>query len=425
MDDAINRTILESMSDGVLVVGFDGRILFVNRAASVLLGLGGSETAQKNYTELFMSEAENDPFNDILFNGIQSHQIRSYCEVPFRRSDGTRIELAVTSSFLRDGEEQGKGSGGIVVVFKDITESKALDLARKRVLDHLSHELKTPLVILKATLKRAIGPGNAKLGERIEQNLKRLEEIQHAVDDIVQTKGGNDRHQPGIGIEQILFLLDVIEEENDGYKDAIGIVRNEISSLLGEDHLNYRSVSIAEELKGAVGQARDAARHRSVSLELEIDGDLEVSIDPRVLNKAFLTLIKNAVEATPDGGDIAVSLKRAGTLVIVEVRDTGIGITTESKAQIFEGFYHARETDLYTTKKPYDFGAGGKGLELLRLKMFAEMFRFTIECESRRCVHVPLESMLCPGSTDACAKVKDADECARASGTTFRLRFGV
>ena len=413
------------MSDGVLVVGFDGRILFVNRAAAGLLGLSGPEAAQKNYTELFMSEAENDPFNDILFNGIQSRQVRSYCEVPFHRSDGTHIELAVTSSFLRDSEEQGKGSGGIVVVFKDITESKALDLARKRVLDHLSHELKTPLVILKATLKRAIGPDNAKLGERIEQNLKRLEEIQLAVDDIVQTKGGNDRHRPGIGIEQILFLLDVIAEENEGYKDAIGIVRNEISSLLGEDHLNYRSVSIAEELKGAVGQARDAARHRSVSLELEIDGDLDVSIDPKVLNKAFLTLIKNAVEATPDGGDIAVSLKRAGTLVIVEVRDTGIGITTESKAQIFEGFYHARETDLYTTKKPYDFGAGGKGLELLRLKMFAEMFRFTIECESRRCVHVPLESMLCPGSTDACAKVKDADECARASGTTFGLRFGV
>lgn len=422
MDDVINSTILASMNDGVFVVDFNGRILFINRAASELLHIGETEITEKSFKELFMMEAENDAFNDILFNGIQNREVRAYCEVPFRRSDGKRIELAVTSSFLRNNEGSGQGSG-IVLVFKDITASKALDLARQRVLDHLSHELRTPLTIVKATLKRVIGPDDVKIGERIEHNLKRLEEIQLAVNDIVQKKNVEEKHQAEVWVQQMFYLLDILAEENKEYASTIDLVKNEVSRLLGEHYFHSQPIDIMEELTNAVGQARTSARHRFVSLHLKSDVEAKTWIDRQVLNKAFLTLIKNAIEATPDGGDVAVSATQKEDCVVVEVKDTGIGITPESQAQIFGGFYHARETDLYSTKKPYDFGAGGKGLELLRLKIFSELFQFNIEYESRRCVHIPDESLLCPGSIETCSYVKNAGECAEAGGTSFRLKF--
>jgi two-component system phosphate regulon sensor histidine kinase PhoR len=410
------------MNDGVLVIGFDGRIVFANGAANDLLCIGKSEMAEKSYTELFMSESENDAFNDIIFNGIQDRETRVYCEVPFRRSDGKLVELAVTSSFLRN-KVKSEQDEGIVVVFKDITESKALDRARQRILDHLSHELRTPLTIINATLKRVIDPENARFGDRIEQNLKRLQDIQLAVNDIVNRKQALEEVHFGTWIKQVQHLFDIIAEENGECASFINTVKNEITGLFGEHYSSSQSIDLSEEIVKAVEQSRRSAAHRQVLLNTEIKNGLRVWIDPEALNKILMTPVKNAIEATPDGGEIILSLTQAEAYILLSVRDTGIGITPESQAQIFGGFYHARDTNLYSTKKPYDFGAGGKGLELLRLKIFADLYQFTIECESKRCVFIPDESQLCPGSIEACPHVKDGGECAKTGGTTFRLKF--
>jgi signal transduction histidine kinase len=73
--------------------------------------------------------------------------------------------------------------------------------------------------------------------------------------------------------------------------------------------------------------------------------------------------------------------------LVFTVRDTGVGITAESRKQIFSGFYHARDTGHYSTKKPFDFGAGGKGLELLRIRELSEDHAFRLASESRRCAY--------------------------------------
>jgi two-component system phosphate regulon sensor histidine kinase PhoR len=417
MDNTITDTILESMNDGVLVIDFKGRVVFANRAAGDLLHLELYKLAEKSYTELFMSEMENDAFNDILFNGIQKHETRVYCEVPFRRSDGKLIEMAVTTSFLLNKPE------GIVVVFKDITESKSLDRARQRVLDHLSHELRTPLMIIKATLKSIATPEKAQLKERMEHNLQRLQDIQLAVDDIVNRKNVVEEVSLGIWIKQVEYLLDIIAEGKIEYAPAVNTIKQEITKLFGKRYSSSQLINLTGEVEKAAENARGAAGRRQIDLCTEISGSSSVWIDPEVLRKTLSAPIKNAIEATPDGGRIVISLIETDAGIIFSVRDTGIGITPGSLSQIFGGFYHACETDLYSTKKPYDFGAGGKGLELLQLKIFSELYQFTIECESRRCIYIPDESMLCTGSIEKCIHVKDAEECANTGGTVFRLKF--
>ena len=143
-----------------------------------------------------------------------------------------------------------------------------------------------------------------------------------------------------------------------------------------------------------------------------------------MIHKVIDGLVKNAIENTPDGGVVHVSLgASSNNTVEIVVEDTGVGITQESQTQIFGGFYHAKETDLYSTKKPFDFDAGGKGLELLRLRIFAEAYGFRTECDSARCEHIPGENDSCPGVISKCPYVEGEERCARSGGTAFKLIF--
>ena len=422
MDDTLSSVIIESMSNGVVVLDFQGHITHINPAGLDLLGLKFEETRDRTYAELFMGEPENDAFNDILLSGIQDKETRLYKEVAFRRSDGRRLDLAVTTSFLR--LESGKWKNeGIVVVFKDITEVKALDRARHRVLDHLSHELRTPLSIVLASLKRLETPENQRPVERIKRNLKRLQDIQSDVEDIIRQKDLEGDYSPRPRIEQTLDLVELLVEEDPGHTHTLQALKEMLEKLFPHMTTNLQTLSMGSSIEGMIGLINELASHRDVRLVIDIKEDQYVLIDKDAFEKILMSLVKNAIENTPDGGMVLVSLGASSNTVEVVVKDTGVGITQESQNQIFGGFYHAKETDLYSTKKPFDFDAGGKGLELLRLKIFAEVYRFRTECESTRCGHIPGENDTCPGVISKCPYVQGEEQCAQSGGTAFKLMF--
>jgi PAS domain S-box-containing protein len=424
MDNAFSSVIIESMSDGVLVLDFQGRITHINPAGLDLLGLGAENVRERTYVQLFMDEAENDAFNDILIRGIQERESRLYREVPFRRRDGRSLDLAVTTSFLR--LEAGKWDiPGIVVVFKDITESKALDRARRRVLDHLSHELRTPLSIVASSLRSLENPDSQKTLDRIRRNLKRLQAIQMDVEDIVRTKAPDRNDGPRPCVEQTLDLLHVLGEENPEHVHALKTVEEIVAAHLPHREINLRPLRLKPTIERVAAMIPGFSSHRHVRMNTEIREAPCALIDETIVEKSLMSLVKNAIENTPDGGTVTISLGASSDGVELVVRDTGVGITEESQKQIFGGFYHARETDFYSTRRPFDFDAGGKGLELLKLRMFADAYQFRVACESTRCVHLSGEDATCPGAISNCPHVHDEAGCARAGGTAFTLVFPI
>jgi signal transduction histidine kinase len=135
--------------------------------------------------------------------------------------------------------------------------------------------------------------------------------------------------------------------------------------------------------------------------------------------------VRNGVENTPDGGTIDVMVKQVGDDVHFIIHDHGVGIAEEHRKHIFEGFFPTQETDAYCTGHPFDFNAGGKGADLLRMKIFSERFHFRLDMESERCPHIPGENDVCPGSVDRCDACAGADECAGSGGTVFTVIFPV
>ena len=134
-------------------------------------------------------------------------------------------------------------------------------------------------------------------------------------------------------------------------------------------------------------------------------------------------LLKNAIENTPDEGDIEVRATATGNQIRIDVQDYGVGITSENRQMIFGGFFHTQETDFYSSKRPFEFNAGGSGSDLLRTKIFSERFGFSVDFESTRCRFIPEDRDMCPGQISSCRFIEKKSECLASGGSTFSLRF--
>jgi signal transduction histidine kinase len=142
-----------------------------------------------------------------------------------------------------------------------------------------------------------------------------------------------------------------------------------------------------------------------------------------VLGKVVGGLVKNAVENTPDGGRVEVTVRPEREGVELVVADYGVGITEENQRRIFEGFFTTQETMDYSSKKPFDFNAGGRGADLLRMKIFSERFGFRISMSSKRCDYIPGASDKCPGDIAKCPHCASVEDCLNSGGTVFTVFF--
>jgi signal transduction histidine kinase len=185
----------------------------------------------------------------------------------------------------------------------------------------------------------------------------------------------------------------------------------------------FQSLDLYPLLLQSVAKARHLAAHRDVDLRVEGVNDVYVLMDPAIVRDIFDGLLRNAIENTPDGGFVSISLEEKDDGVTVHVTDSGVGIAEEHQPYIFDGLFHAKETELYASKQQYDFDAGGKGLDLLRMKRYAERFGFDLSVKSSRCGYIPGDTDVCPGSISHCSHCKVPEDCYRSGGTTFSVFF--
>jgi hypothetical protein len=163
--------------------------------------------------------------------------------------------------------------------------------------------------------------------------------------------------------------------------------------------------------------------HRDLEVILNTEETSPIRIPSDPLEKLIVGLIKNAVEYTPDEGRIEVSVKQMGPGPAFTVHDAGIGIGEGHCKHIFEGFFPTQDPNLYSSGSGYDFNAGGKGADLLRLKLFSERYDFQLNMTTARCRHLPLQNEACPGKISECSTCRSPEDCHRSGGTAVRALF--
>lgn len=273
-------------------------------------------------------------------------------------------------------------------------ELERLNKAKSRALDHLSHELRTPLSVVQGNirlLKRKTQSQTPPLIREeiyhaLEKNLNRLSEIQQETD-------------------QIIRAYEELEK------------REHPESLVQPSSTSFETIELYSFAERIIEQVKREIPHREIQIILEGEKDLAVMMDPLILEDALKGLLKNGIENTPAEGMIRV--KRKSQWVQLKVMDFGIGITKEHQRHLWDGLFHTLDTERYTSGKPYDFGAGGKGLDLLRFKAYAQRFGFEITAGSERCCHLPTDRDLCPGKISKCSYCKKTEDCYHSGRSTF------
>jgi signal transduction histidine kinase len=142
-----------------------------------------------------------------------------------------------------------------------------------------------------------------------------------------------------------------------------------------------------------------------------------------VLAKVAEGLVRNAIENTPDNGEVIISVKNGEIGPELEIRDTGVGISEENQRLIFENYFTTYDTMQYSSGQPYDFGAGGKGFDLLRMRIFSERYHFRLNLISQPCSLSLQDANACPGKVEDCVHAGKPKDCMNSGGTIVTVQF--
>ncbi|MBL6967112.1 MAG: GAF domain-containing protein [Desulfobacteraceae bacterium] len=315
---------------------------------------------------------------------------------------------------------------------KAYIEVTNMNRAKDKVINHLSHELKTPVSVLSGSLNIL----EKKLGalpeeswkntiSRSKRNLDRIMEIQNQVEDIMRERHYRSHDLLSQMLEQCAEELETLFAEEVGEGRLVETIRKRIDTLFGPKKIEPRRVVLNEYVRERIADLEPSFSHRQVDIitRLRPVPPIFMPLDP--LRKIVDGIVKNAIENTPDEGKIAliVSEKEGGAELVVH--DYGVGIIEDAQMRIFEGFFATQDTMAYSSKRAFDFNAGGKGADLLRMKIFSERYGFKIEMKSSRCRFIPEETDLCPGRISDCPFCTNKEDCHCSGGSIFSIYFPV
>ncbi len=342
------RAILDTATDGIIIITNEGSIRSVSRPAEALFGFDGFELVGKPFVSLFAVESQRaarDYLSGLSDNGVAS-VLNDGREVIGREAKGRFIPLFMTIGKL-------PGGNGYCAVLRDITQWKRAEeeLTQARAeaerssgqktefLARISHEIRTPLNAIigfsELMIDEKFGPI---VNERYKDYLRDINRSGNHVLDLV-----ND-------------LLDISKIE------------------AGEQEMAHEAVSLNESLAEAVAMMQPQANRERVIIRSSFASRLpEVVADERSIRQIALNLLSNAVRFTQAGGQVIVSTSYENTGdVVMRVRDTGVGMSQSEIEQALKPF-----KQINALKRPRGDGTG-LGLPLTKAMVEANRARFSI-----------------------------------------------
>jgi K+-sensing histidine kinase KdpD len=220
------------------------------------------------------------------------------------------------------------------VAFDRASQAEALkqsERLKSALLDAVTHDLRTPLTSIKASITTLID----------------------------EARGRTEEDQPvALDTESRLEMLEVIDEESDRLNRFIGGLIDLARIEAGELHLRRRWGAVDEIISTALSRAETFTQGRKVEVEIETELPV-VRVDERAVSEVVYTLIDNATKYSRDGTTIKIRAQRSGDgMIAMAMEDQGEGIAVNLRERVFDKFFRATRDGDISTHQPSGTGMG-------------------------------------------------------------------
>jgi PAS domain S-box-containing protein len=330
--------IVASTDDAIVSKDLNGIITSWNAGAERLFGYSAQEAVGQPIAELLVPPDRIHEETDIL-ERIRRGDVIDHFDTVRRRKDGTSVDISVTTSPIRNREGQIVGASKIA---RDVTEARRLaeesrqaDRRKDEFLAMLGHELRNPLAPILTALE-----------------LMKL----RGVDMFTRERSVIERQ-----VRHVARLV-------DDMLDLARITRGKVS-------LEKQPVEVAVVVAKAIEIAEPLIAERGHRLHVAVpEAGLVVDADQVRLSQVFANLLTNAARYTEPGGEISVTAKHGPGEVVVDVKDSGMGLSPEFLPHVFDLFAQGPRT--------IDRSQGGLGLGLALVQSLVALHGGSVSAHS-------------------------------------------
>lgn len=338
---ALAEIALEAIHDGVVMTDKNGVIQFINPAAVNMTECGSADKAIGLDCGLIIKleskEGRELPDNENpLVQAMKTGQPLDSAQVSLIAGQSAkRIPIAI-SVLSSEGTSSNR-----IITFRNITKELEEEGEQTEFISTASHEMRTPVATIDGYLSLCLNPQTATLDDRARGYLTAAQIASKHLGKLFQdlldaTKLDDGKIRPHF---EPVEMVSLVKKISDDYT-----VRAE------EANLNF-----------SFGSNNTASFGDGHHMEQVVYGFVDINFMREILDN----LIENAIKYTPAGGSIYVNVRGDGDRVLVNVTDTGIGISSDDLSHIFQKFYRADNSDTR------EIGGTGLGLYLVKQRVEA------------------------------------------------------
>ncbi len=349
-EKARDEALLTSVGEGVIFIDQEGIVRLVNPEGAKLFGLKGADMLGKPYTQLWQVKdslgnfVQDRPISRVLATGENV----SSGDYFYTRSDGGVFPVYIT---ITPVIENGKVIG-VMVVFRDISKERSIDIAKSEFVSMASHQLRTPLSAVNWYAEMLL---SGDLGAIDQSQKQYLNEIH----------GASQRM-----VELVNALLNVSRID------------------LGTFEMSPEEVEIAKLAGEVIGELKPRMVFKKLEFVESYEPGLpKMVVDRRLTRIIFQNLLSNSIKYTPDSGKVGLALRRVGAGeeidgrksaldgVLMTVSDNGYGIPQSQQEKVFTKLFRADNVKLIDPE--------GTGLGLYIVKSIVTAMSGSIWFESK------------------------------------------
>lgn len=326
------EVILQTIDDGVLVVGADRKVMSLNPTAAHVLAVHPHGVEGRDFSEI----VEDETLSRVLTETFKTRTVpvveagKNIIAVHDPEGRESYFEFTLTTVSPRDGELLG-----LVVLFRNVTALKELDRLKTEFVMTASHELRSPLTSIAMSIELLREQAASKLDDSGRQ------------------------------------MLDVAHEELERLRELVDELLDLSKIQSGRLEMELADVSVSDVLEGAIAPFQTQAAKQSIELTCTVNDGLPIiHADPNKMTWVITNLVGNALRYARSRIDVSAEI--AGPWVHIHVQDDGSGIPPKEQSRIFEKFVQVRDGGK----------AGGAGLGLAISKEIVKAHHGNIWVES-------------------------------------------